>query len=100
MTGYTGWKVIRKFKHKGVKRLYEEDSARGVQADQADRLRRILANLDVAMQPMDLDLPGYNLHPLKGARKGDWSISVSGNWRVTFRFDGHDVTAVDYEDYH
>ena len=92
--------MIRKFKHKGLRRLYEEDNAKGVQADHADRLRGIPTNLDVATQPMDLELPGYRLHPLKGARKGDWSITVSGNWRVTFRFDRQDVTAVNYEDYH
>jgi len=92
--------MIGKFRHKGLKQLYERDIAKGVQAGHADRLRRILTNLDVAMQPADLDLPGYKLHPLKGQRKGEWSIWVSGNWRVTFRFDGADVTDVDYEDYH
>lgn len=92
--------MIGKFRHKGLKQLYERDSAKGVQAGHADRLRRILTNLDVAVNPPDLDLPGYKLHPLKGQRKGKWSIWVSGNWRVTFRFDGADVTDVDYEDYH
>lgn len=92
--------MIRSFRHKGLKRLFEDDSPKGVQADQADRLRRILGNLDQAQQPIDLDLPGYRLHPLKGKRQGDWSISVSGNWRVTFRFEGTDVAGVDYEDYH
>ena len=65
-----------------------------------ERIRGILTHLDVAQQPADLALPGYGLHPLKGARKGEWSVSVSGNWRVTFKFDGIDVTDVNYEDYH
>jgi proteic killer suppression protein len=92
--------MIRSFCHKGLKRLYEDGDAKGVRPEQAARLRRILGNLDQAQQPADLDLPGYRPHPLKGNRKGDWSITVSGNWRVTFRFEGTDVAGVDYEDYH
>ncbi len=92
--------MIRKFTHKGLKRLYTDDNAKGVQADHAERLRGILTHLDVAQKPTDLDLPGYGLHPLKGARKGEWSVSVSGNWRVTFQFEGIDITNVNYEDYH
>jgi proteic killer suppression protein len=60
----------------------------------------ILGRLDASTAPGDMDLPGLALHPLKGARKGDWSVRVSGNWRVTFRFEGEDAAAVDYEDYH
>ena len=67
---------------------------------QVDRLRRILGNLDQARKPIDLRLPGYRLHALEGDRRGDWSISVSRNWRITFRFDGSDVAGVNYEDYH
>lgn len=92
--------MIRKLRHKGLRRLYDDDSTRGIQAEHADRLRLILTNLDVARLPIDLDLPGYRLHELKGDRKGTWSITVSGNWRVTFAFEGEDVTDVDYEDYH
>ncbi len=92
--------MILKFRHKGLKRLYEADSPKGVQPEHVERLRRRLTNLDAATQPDDLDLPGYRLHQLKGDRKGEWSITVSGNWRVTFKFEGHDVTDVDYEDYH
>lgn len=87
-------------RHKGLKQFYEKGSKRGIQHDHEKKLRRILAALDAATRPADLNLPGYDLHPLKGNRAGTWSISVSGNWRVTFRFDGNDVTAVDYEDYH
>jgi len=92
--------MILKLRHKGLRLLYNEDSARGVQADHAEKLRGILTNLDVAKQSKDLELPGYKLHALKGDRKREWSIWVSGNWRVTFRFDGYDVTDVNYEDYH
>ena len=100
VTGYIWGEMILKFRHKGLRRLYEADSPKGVPPEHVERLRRRLTNLDAATEPDDLDLPGYRLHQLKGARKGEWSITVSGNWRVTFRFEGHDVTDVDYEDYH
>ena len=83
-----------------MKRLYERDDRSGVNAAHVARLERILTLLDVAQRPADIDLPGYRLHPLKGERKGEWSVSVSGNWRVTFRFDEGDVTDLNYEDYH
>jgi len=92
--------VIQRIRHRGLKRLYKADDATGVPAAHRDRLRRILTNLNVATHPTDMDLPGYNLHPLKGDRRGEWSVDVSGNWRVTFRFEGTDVTDVGYEDYH
>jgi len=92
--------VIRKIRHKGLKKLYEDDSAAKVNPDHAGKLRRILARLDAASSPQDMDLPGYRLHELKGQRKGTWSVRVSGNWRVTFRFEGGHATDVDFEDYH
>ncbi len=92
--------MIRRFRHRGLKRLYERDDPSGVNAAHVARLERILTLLDVAQRPADIDLPGYRLHPLKGERKGEWSVSVSGNWRVTFRFDEGDVTDLNYEDYH
>ena len=92
--------MIRRFRHRGLKRLYERDDRSGVNAAHVTRLERILTLLDVAQRPADIDLPGYRLHPLKGERKGEWSVSVSGNWRVTFRFDEGDVTDLNYEDYH
>ena len=92
--------VIRKIRHKGLKKVYEDDSAAKVNPDQADKLRRILARLDAASSPQDMDLPGYRLHELKGQREGRWSVRVSGNWRVTFRFEGGHATDVDFEDYH
>ena len=92
--------MIRSFRHRGLKRLYERNDPSRVGADIAARMRLVLADLDSASKPSDLDLPGYRLHPLKGNLKGFWSISVSGNWRVTFRFDNGDVYDVNLVDYH
>lgn len=92
--------MIRKIKHRGLKRLYEQGETRGVQAAHVETLEEILGLLDQAERPGQMDLPGYGLHPLKGNRSGEWSVKVSGNWRVTFMFDGTDVTTVNYEDYH
>ncbi|HJT21239.1 MAG TPA: type II toxin-antitoxin system RelE/ParE family toxin [Nitrospira sp.] len=92
--------MIRGFRHKGLRRFFEAGSRSGVQAHHGDRLRLILAQLNAATNPRDMDLPGLDLHPLKGDRKGTWAVSVSGNWRLTFRFVGKDADAVDYEDYH
>lgn len=75
-------------------------SKSGIQADHADKLRRQLGRLDAAYSPNDMDIPGWKLHPLKGDLRGHWSVSVSGNWRLTFRFDGQDAELVDYLDYH
>lgn len=93
-------RVIRGFKHKGLGRFFETGSKSGIQAKHADRLRLILAQLNAATAPRDMALPGLDLHPLMGDRKGAWAVSVSGNWRITFRFAGKDAEAVDYEDYH
>ena len=71
-----------------------------IQAKHADRLRLILGRLAVATDPRDMNLPGLELHSLKGAQRGRWAVKVSGNWRVTFGFKGTDVENVDYEDYH
>jgi proteic killer suppression protein len=92
--------VIRKIRHKGLKKLYEDDSAAKVNPDHADKLRRILARLDAASSPQDMDLPGYRLYKLKGEYKGHWAVDVSGNWRVVFRFEGGHATDVDFVDYH
>lgn len=92
--------MIRNIRNRGLKRLYENDDARRVRLDHVDRLRDILADLDVATRPEDLDKPGYGLHRLTGDRKGEWSVFVSRNWRVTFWFDGEDAVDVNYEDYH
>ena len=92
--------MIRTFRHRGLKRLYERDDPSGVGADLANRTALALADLDDASKLGDIDLPGYRLHPLKGDMKGLWSISFSGNWRITFRFEGGDVYDVDLIDYH
>ncbi len=92
--------MIRSFKHKGLARFFETGSRSGIQVQHADRLRLILAQLTAATAPKDMGLPGLRLHPLKGDRKGTWSVWVSGSWRVTFKFVGKDADAVDYEDYH
>ena len=80
--------------------MFLEDDWRGVRADHADKLRRILARLHAARTVSDMDLPGYRLHPLKGELKGMHAVSVQGNWRVVFRFEDGEARDVDYLDYH
>ena len=92
--------VIQSFRHKGLRRFFESGSAAGIQPKHSKRLRMVLAALDTAQVIGDMDVPGFNLHPLKGQGKGRWSVWVNGNWRVTFEFrDGH-AYVLDYEDYH
>lgn len=92
--------MIKSFQHKGLRVFYETGSTKGIRTDHAKRLARILPLLDRAAAPVDVDLPGWRLHPLKGERAEFWSITVSGNWRVIFRFVDTDVELVDYLDYH
>lgn len=92
--------MIVRFRHKGLELFSRTGSTRGIRADDASTLARILVALDAASGPEDLALPAYRLHQLKGGLKGHWSIWVNGNWRVTFRFRGTDVELVDYRDYH
>ena len=92
--------MIRSIRHKGLRLLYELADRTGVSASRAERLEEMLAMLDVATSPRELNLPGYRLHRLHGDRAGFWSIAVSGNWRLVFRFVGTDVTDVDLVDYH
>jgi proteic killer suppression protein len=92
--------MIKTFRHKGLKTLYTSGSTRGVRVDHVARLRRLLAALDQATVPQDMDRPGNRLHLLKGDLTDFWSVSVSGNWRLIYRFDGVDVELVDYLDYH
>lgn len=92
--------MIKSFKHKGLRRFFETGSLAGIQAAHTNRLRMQLAALDTAQTIEDMDVPGFRLHSLRGDRAGIWSITVSGNWRVTFEFiDGH-AYIVNYEDYH
>ena len=92
--------MIIGFRHKGLEAFYHTGSTRGIQAAHARKLSMILAMLDVAALPQDLNQPALRLHPLKGALKGHWSVWVNGNWRITFRFAGPDVELVDDQDYH
>ena len=99
LTCYTS-AMIRTFKHRGLKRLYERDDKRQVSADHLAAVQDILLFLDVAEQPRDLDRPGWNLHPLKGRLKGFWSVKIFGNWRIIFRFEDADAYDVELIDYH
>jgi proteic killer suppression protein len=92
--------VIQSFKHKGLERYFLKGTKAGIQASHENRIRLILGRLHAATDPRDMDLPGLHLHQLKGKSRGRWSVRVSGNWRITFKFDGPDAVDVDYEDYH
>ena len=92
--------MIRSFKHKGLERFFLRGTKAGIQASHASKLRLILSRLHASISPSDVDLPGLYLHQLKGTNRGTWSVRVSGNWRVTFKFEGPDAIDVNYEDYH
>lgn len=92
--------MIRSFRHKGVEQFFTSGSKRGIQPKHADRLRKQLFALDNGKAPDDMNAPGWRLHPLSGDLKGHWSVDVSGNWRLTFAFEGEDAILVDYQDYH
>ena len=83
-----------------MKRLHKDDDPRGVKAEHVEKLRDVLARLDASVVIADMDMPGFNLHPLKGDRKGFWAVTVRANWRVIFRFGEGDAQDVDYVDYH
>jgi proteic killer suppression protein len=92
--------VIVSFRHKGLKLLFEKGDRRKVLPAYVDKVERILARLEEASEPGNMDLPGFRLHPLKGDLAGFWSVTVSGNWRIVFRFDGGHANDVDLIDYH
>ena len=92
--------MIASFKHRGQRRLYEEDDHRSVSAAHVDKIKRILARLDEAADVRNMALPGFGLHPLKGKLKSLWAVSVSGNWRIVFRFEKGNAYDVDLIDYH
>ena len=92
--------MIRTFRHRGLKRLYEQGDRSRIRPDHVAKVRRILARLDAAATVADVDAPGFRLHPLKGDLRGFWAVSVSGNWRVVFRFEAGDALDVDLIDYH
>ena len=92
--------MIRSFRHKGLKLLFDKGDRRKVQSDYADKIERILARLEESPEVGNMDLPGFRLHPLKGDLSGFWSVTVSGNWRLIFRFEGGHASDVDLVDYH
>jgi proteic killer suppression protein len=92
--------MIVGFRHKGLKLLYEKADRRRLSASHVGKIERILARLDESTEPDNMNLPGFRLHPLKGDLSGYWSVSVSGNWRIIFRFDGINACDVDLVDYH
>jgi proteic killer suppression protein len=92
--------VIKSFRHRGIERFFHTGSKAGIQAKHADKLHLQLLALDNAKQTADMNAPGWKLHRLAGALKGHWAIRVSGNWCLTFRFEGEDAILVDYQDYH
>jgi proteic killer suppression protein len=92
--------MIGTFKHKGLKRLFEDDDRSKVSADMAEKIRLILFALDEAETTDDMDQPTFRLHRLKGDLKGFWAIAVRANWRIIFRFENNEVQDVDLIDYH
>ncbi|MBA3516415.1 MAG: type II toxin-antitoxin system RelE/ParE family toxin [Rhizobiales bacterium] len=92
--------MLASFRHRGLKRLFEQGDRSGVSSEHLDKIENILALLDRATEAGDLDLPGFRLHPLKGNLKGSWAVTVRANWRVVFRLDDGNVTEVDLVDYH
>ncbi|MBA3528772.1 MAG: type II toxin-antitoxin system RelE/ParE family toxin [Propionibacteriaceae bacterium] len=92
--------MIASFRHKGLKRLYDDDDRSKLPADMVERMRDILALLDAAAEPAHLDRPSLKLHPLKGKLQGFWAVIVRANWRIIFRFEEGDAYDVDFIDYH
>jgi len=92
--------MIKSFKNKGLGKFFYNDDRSGINPKHAFKLARILDRLDASVKSQDMNLPGYKLHKLMGKEKNTWAVWVTGNWRVTFRFAGADVIAVDYLDYH
>jgi proteic killer suppression protein len=92
--------MIRSFKHRGLKRLYERGDRGGIRPDLVDTVEEILTVLDTVESPQALNMPGFRLHPLKGDLKGLWSVTVRANWRIMFRFEGNNAIDVELIDYH
>lgn len=92
--------MIKSFRHAGLQIFYETGSKAGIRPNHAPRLKRILGVLDAALVIGQVDVPGFRLHKLSGVLTGFWSVTVSGNWRVIFRFENGEVELVDYLDYH
>ena len=92
--------MIKRFRHAGLERFFRRSDHRGIPSQSGSRIQRMLDVLDVALRPEDMNVPGYKFHHLKGQRAGTYSVTVTGNLRITFGFEGEDATDVDLEDYH
>ena len=92
--------MIKGFRHKGLRLLFESGERRRLNPDLVDKIERVLARLDDADEVTDMALPGFRLHELKGQRAGTWAVTISGNWRMVFRFEDGHATDVDLIDYH
>jgi toxin HigB-1 len=92
--------MIRTFRHSGIEQFFKTGSKVGIQSAHAAKLRLQLGALNAAKLPSDMNLPGWRWHALKGAMAGRWSVTVNGNWRITYAFENGDAILVDYEDYH
>ena len=92
--------MIKSFRHKGVQQFFETGSKAGINAEHSNKLARQLMLLNAAKSPQEMDVAGWKLHPLKGDLSDHWAVKVSGNWRLTFAFEGEDAILIDYQDYH
>ena len=92
--------MIRSFKHRGLERYFERGTKAGIPSQLVAKIRLVLGQLNAAVSPRDMNLPGLHLHELQGRRRNTWSVRVSGNWRIPFKIYGEDVIDVDLEDYH
>ena len=92
--------MIKGFRHRGMERFFLTGSKAGIQPKHAEKLRLQLFALNAARGPGDMNAPGWRLHPLAGDLKGHWAVMISGNWRLTFAFEGEEAVFVDYQDYH
>ena len=92
--------MINSFRHKGIQQFFETGSKAGISAEHAAKLSRQLLLLNAAKTPLEMDIVGWKLHQLKGEMTEHWAVKVSGNWRLTFKFEGEDAILVDYQDYH
>jgi proteic killer suppression protein len=92
--------MIGSFKHRGLKRFYEKGNRSGLDARMVPKIEEILSVLEAAATVDEADIPGYRLHPLTGNLRGFWSVRVTGNWRIIFRFDDGEASDIDLVDYH
>lgn len=92
--------MIKSFRHKGIQQFFETGSKAGINAEHGNKLARQLMLLNSAKSPQEMDVAGWKLHPLKGELLDHWAVKVSGNWRLTFTFEGEHAILIDYQDYH